>query len=515
MTGPQDAVALTIASVSRENARSTPDHVALHCRGDAITYRDLATRSDRLANSLSIEGVRHGDRIAWLGQNCHRWVEALIAAAKIGAILCPVNWRLSEREQAKILTDLSPRVAIWQAEELGDLARGLRPAAKDATWICHDSLGPDGYEKFLSRGSTDTKNQMSEGVGAVLIIGVANADGGYSGSMLSHANLTVPGLLMAQLQEIDNQSVNLVVAPLYHIAALFSLIPAFLMRGTNVVVRRPEAALICQAISQCRCTHGFLLGPTAEAIVRENKDNRYDLKSFRSSLTTPGWQEMVTIDSSPWGRRSGGYGQTETNMAILAALAEKATSMSGRAAPYCEVRIVGTDDQDVQDGQTGEIIVRGPNVHLGYWNREDQNRIRFRNGWWHTSDLGVRGADGMLTFMGPMGRMIKSGAENVYSAEVERCLLSHPAVREVAVIGVPDDSWVQLIKAVIVVEPSMDVTSDELLKYCKDQLAGYKKPRAFVFLTDPLPRNGATIDYVLIDSLYGGGNYPGHGARST
>jgi long-chain acyl-CoA synthetase len=111
--------------------------------------------------------------------------------------------------------------------------------------------------------------------------------------------------------------------------------------------------------------------------------------------------------------------------------------------------------------------------------------------------------------------MIKSGAENVYSAEVERCLLSHPAVREVAVIGVPDDLWVQSIKAVIVVEPTMTVTSDELLNHCREHLANYKKPRSFVFLTESLPRKGTVIDYALIDTEHGGGNYPGQGSRSA
>jgi long-chain acyl-CoA synthetase len=318
---------------------------------------------------------------------------------------------------------------------------------------------------------------------------------------------------MAQLQSIDHHCVNLVCAPLYHIAALFSLVPTLLMRGTNVVVRRPEAALICRAINDHRCTHGFLLGPTAEAIVRENSANRYDLKSFRSSLTTPGWQEMVSADSSAWGRRSGGYGQTETNMAILAALAEGATSTSGRPAPYCAVRIVDTEGEEFRDGQTGEIAVRGPNVHLGYWNQDDQNKLRFRNGWWHTGDLGTRSADGMVTFLGPMGRMIKSGAENVYSAEVERCLIAHPAIRDAAVIGVPDELWVQSIKAIVVVEQTMTVTAEELLNHCREHLANYKKPRSFVFLAEALPRAGAVIDYELVDRIYGGGNYPGQAMK--
>jgi acyl-CoA synthetase (AMP-forming)/AMP-acid ligase II len=502
---------LNFAALSRESARSAPEKLALRCGDIAMTYRELAARSNRLANGLVKEGIRSGDRIAWLGQNCHRWIETLIAAAQIGAILCPMNWRLSEPEQAEVLSDLTAKVVIWQFEELGDLAQSLRAAAPDARWICHDSSGEDGYEQFLAQHAANEPSHLPDGNEALLMISVANPGGGYSGSLLSHANLIVPAFVMAQLQAIDNQSTNLVAAPLYHIAALFSLVPTLLMRGTNVMVRRADAAAICRAIDRFRCTHGFLLGPTAEAIVRENHDGRYDLKSFRSSLNTAGWQKMVTVDLSPWGRRSGGYGQTETNMAVLAALAENASSVSGVAAPYCEVRIVGADDQELDNGETGEIVVRGPNVHLGYWNRDLMNKARFRNDWWHTGDLGRRSPDGTLTFIGPMGRMIKSGAENVYSAEVERCLLLHPAVGEVAVIGIPDDLWGQSIKALVVVKANMAVTNDELLQHCRTHLAAYKKPRSLVFLKEALPRTGGgAIDYARIDAQHGG-EYPGHG----
>jgi long-chain acyl-CoA synthetase len=139
------------------------------------------------------------------------------------------------------------------------------------------------------------------------------------------------------------------------------------------------------------------------------------------------------------------------------------------------------------------------------------NKARFRNDWWHTGDLGRRSPDGTLTFIGPMGRMIKSGAENVYSAEVERCLLLHPAVGEVAVIGIPDDLWGQSIKALVVVKANMAVTNDELLQHCRTHLAAYKKPRSLVFLKEALPRTGGgAIDYARIDAQHGG-EYPGHG----
>jgi acyl-CoA synthetase (AMP-forming)/AMP-acid ligase II len=505
---------MTLNATVRENARSAGDHIALKCGDEAINYRNLDVRTNRLANALIDAGVKPGDRIAWLAQNCHRWVESLLAAGKAGAVFCPLNWRLTSPELSEIVRDILPRVVIWQSE-LGDLAGELRSSAPDALWLPHDDLGASGYENFLASGNIDPPAMTESADAAVLMISVANPDGGYSGSMLSHDNLLVPASVMAKIQEIDRFSVNLASAPLYHIASLFALVPTLQMRGVNVMVRRPDARLLCEAISRHRCTHGFLLGPTADAIVKENDKAQYDLISFRSSLTTSGWSEMVTRDTSPWGLRSGGYGQTETNVVILAALADNVGGTSGCAAPYAEVRIVGENDVDVEPGQTGEIVVRGSSVHLGYWNRAAQNQYRFRNGWWHTGDLGKRDDEGVVTFIGPMGRLIKSGAENVYAAEVERCLASHPAVREAAIIGVPDDIWIQAIKAVVVLHAAASVTIDDLVNHCRERLASYKKPRLFVLQEHPLPRKGAAIDYARIDIEHGGGNYPGEGTRSV
>jgi acyl-CoA synthetase (AMP-forming)/AMP-acid ligase II len=506
---------MTLGSIICENARSAPESVALRCGDTAVTYQELELRTNQLAQAFRDSGVQSGERIVWLGQNCHRWVESLIACAKAGAILCSLNWRLTEVELSEFIKDLSPRLVIWQASEMEGLADKLRPAAADAHWLAHDLDGPTGYESFLASRPTDRPLGEENANAAVLLMGVAHPAGGHSGSLLSHTNLIVPGLVMAKLQDIDRHTVNLVCAPLYHILSLFALVPTVQMRATNVFVRRADAKLICEAISMHRCTHGVVMAPTADAIVEENADGKYNLKSFRSALTNSRWREMVSVDDSPWGRSPGGFGQTETNMAILAALAAGASGTSGAAAPYAEVRIVDPSDSEVSPGQVGEIVVRGPSVHLGYWNRPHDNQRRFRNGWWHTGDLGTRDSRGFLAFVGPIGRLIKTGAENVYAAEVERCLTSHSAVREAAVIGVPDAVWVQSVKAIVVIHGDQTVTAEELQNHCRERIASYKKPRHVVVQTQPLPRKGFAIDYDQVDALHGGGNYPGEGTRSN
>jgi long-chain acyl-CoA synthetase len=223
----------------------------------------------------------------------------------------------------------------------------------------------------------------------------------------------------------------------------------------------------------------------------------------------------VSPDTSPWAARPGGYGQTEVvGMLTYSCLGLVAAGTHGRPSPLVQVRIVDEDDRDVPPGEVGEIVARGPTVMSGYWNRPAENARRHRGGWHHTHDLGRRELDGSLSFIGPKTRMIKSAAENIYPAEVERGLASHPAVAECAVIGVPDPTWVQSVKAVVVLRDDSAVTAEELIEHCRTQIASYKRPRSVEFV-DALPHHGFTVDYDALDERFGGGSYPGGRTRSA
>jgi long-chain acyl-CoA synthetase len=210
-------------------------------------------------------------------------------------------------------------------------------------------------------------------------------------------------------------------------------------------------------------------------------------------------------------RNPGGYGQTEvTGLLTFNVLGEDTIGSHGRAAPGVQVRIVDPDDIEVPDGETGEIVARGPTVMTGYWNRPDETAQRMRNGWHHTNDLGRREADGSISFVGPKTRLIKSAAENIYPAEVEGCLQRHPAVQEAAVIGVPDAKWDQSVKAIVVLKEGEWVSDEDLIEFCRSEIASYKKPRSVEFV-DELPRDGWIVDYDVLDESFGGGGYPGWG----
>ena len=511
---------LTFADVLREQRRSRPDQLAVvdgdFGRDVRLTYPELDDRASRLANALAAGGVGHGDRILWLGQNSFRIVEALAAAAKLGAMFCPANWRQSVDELAFVVDDIDAKVVVWQEEEVGDTVRAARElAGSSALWLQHDADGDGSYETFLSGASDTDPAAEVDASSALLLMYTAAFSGRPNAAMLSHTALITQGVVMGRLSEIDVDYVYLNCGPLFHIATFMTTLATFVAAGTNVFTRRVDAEELCRIIESERCTGAFVVGPTIKQILEANKDRRYDLKSLRAFHGRPEWNEMITVDTSAWARHPGGYGQTEVmGMLTFNTLAHAPIGSHGRPSPVVQVRIIDPDDHEVPVGETGEIVARGPTVMNGYWNRPEENARRRRSGWHHTNDLGRREADGTITFIGPATRMIKSAAENIYPAEVEGCVAKHPAVAECAVIGVPDQQWTQSVKAIVVLHQGASATADEIIDHCRAHIASYKKPRAVEFV-EKLPRDGFAVDYRSLDEQFGGGGYPGGRNRSA
>jgi long-chain acyl-CoA synthetase len=443
-------------------------------------------------------------------------VEALAAAAKIGAMFCPANWRQSADELAFVVDDVDAKVVVWQGEEIGDTVRAARElAGSSALWLQHDAEGDGSYEAFLTGGSNADPARDIDPSSALLLIYTAAFTGRPNGATLSHTALITQGIVMARLSDIDVDYVYLNCGPLFHIATFMTTLATFVAAGTNVFTRRIDADELCRLIETEQCTGAFVVGPTIKQILEANKDHLYDLKSLRAFRGKPEWNEMITVDTSPWARHPGGYGQTEVmGMLTFNTLAHAPMGTHGRPSPVVQVRIVDPDDRELPVGETGEIVARGPTVMNGYWNRPEENARRRRGGWHHTSDLGRREADGTITFIGPATRMIKSAAENIYPAEVEGCVAKHPAVTDCAVIGVPDAQWTQSVKAIVVLNQGADATAEAIIEHCRTHIASYKKPRTVEFV-EKLPRDGFAVDYDALDEQFGGGGYPGGRNRSA
>jgi len=502
---------LSFYSLLLQHRADQPDRVAVTTGDRQVTYRQLVARIDGLTAVLIDRGVRADDRILWLGQNSHHVLELLVACARIGAMLCPANWRQSVDELRFVVADWDPKLIFWQEAEVGERVSQVR-ASQDSTdqqkWIPVDGRG--GYEVLLQgispRPLADSPEALTH-PRPVLALYTAAFSGRPAAAMLTEAGLYFQGLAHIPVLETRRDDVNLVVTPLFHVLGWVALLPVLISGGTNIFIPRPDAREVCRAIVEGGATTGPLMPQTAVQIAELNSDGRYDLSGFRSALRIRGWRDMTTP-----GTTVGGYGQTETTGPIVLAGpgAKLGGPIQGRVSPVARVRVVDVSGQDVGPGEVGEILVAGPTVTAGYWGRPDINSQRFRDGWWNTADLGRRDDEGVITFIGSNQRMIKTGGENVYPAEVESCLEAHPGVKSAALIGVPDRTWGQLVTAIVVRNPDSTVEAAALIADAHTKLAKYKAPRQVHFI-DEMPMTAGGKDYAELDARFGGGNYPGSG----
>ena len=511
---------LTLDGLLEEHRRTHPHGIAAVFEHRVFTYPQLADRVVQLGNALQASGVGVGDRVLWMGQNTHAVIELLVACARIGAMFCPLNWRQTAAEIAFVIDDLEPKVAIWQDQEIGATVLAAREAAsfKPATWIAFDSHNSDSYDAYVASGSRfdamAAEGRTSDPSLPCMIMYTAAFTGRPNGAMMSQTALLWQNLSLVDIQALRNETVFLNSGPLFHIGTLMVSTAVFHVGGTNVFIRRTDARAVAEHIHNHRCTLAFLVGKTQHEIVELNRGGLYDLKCLRSPSLSPEWDAMVTVTPE---RSLFGFGQTEVGGPVVWQYYGfgKCSSRNGRTGPVAMVRVLDADDNEVATGETGEIVIRGPTVMHGYWRRPELNAQRQRGGWHYTNDLGRRENDGSLSFVGPKTQMIKSMAENIYPAEVEGCLRSHPAVADCGIIGVPDDKWVQSVKAIVQLKPGSSATREELIEHCRAHIASYKKPRHVEFI-EKLPRTAAgAVDYATLDKLFGGGNYPGGATRGA
>ncbi|MFC4906374.1 AMP-binding protein [Actinomadura gamaensis] len=494
---------LTLGDVLAEHRRGRPQGTAVVDGDVRLTYPELDERVDRLVGALAGDGVAPGDRVLWLGRNSFRVLELLLACARLGAIFCPANWRQSADEIAYVLDDLTPRVVVWEESEAVEKARGQ--VVPDARWI----RAGEEYETYLTSGNTAFSGIMDDDA-PVLALYTAAFDGRPNAALLSHSALVAHSMALLHMRQMEDGFTFLACGPLFHVGTMMFTLATFQIGGKLVFTPAYEPDEVCRLIDAEKCTQAFLFGPMIDGLVQANRDGRYDLGSLRFVSHSPEWDAMITVDDSPWcASGMGGYGQTEVGgMLTFLGLGMGGEGFAGRPSPLVHVQILDPDGREVPPGEVGEICARGHSLFSGYWNRPELNAEKSAFGWHHTGDLGRREDDGTITFVGPKLRMIKSAHENIYPAEVERALKTHPAVADAAVIGVPDDRFGQSPKAIVVLAEGAEATSEQIIEHVRGEIASYKKPREVVFVAE-IPKRGYTPDYDALDAAHGGGAYPG------
>ncbi len=494
--------------VSR-NAAIFGDRRAWTDDGDArvCSFSEIKEEMDCLARGLQKNGIVKGDRIGILGKNSLSYFLLYGAAAALGAIVLPVNWRLSPDEVAYNLGDGSPKIVFADPEFEGV----LRPLQSQLTSVeAYYNLGTanGGFKSFqalLDQGTAFDPVDVATDDGFVIIHTAAVA-GRPRGALLSHGNVLCANMQFMALLHLNITDVHYNVLPLFHVGGLFMATAAFHAGAFNLNVGKFDAERAAQLVQEKKISVMLEFPPILGSILEQHEKTGADISSLRA---VTGLEVPETIEK--YQKLTGGtfyvmYGQTETSCLATYGSYNECPGSAGKALPMAEVRLLDDHDQEVAQGQVGEIAVKGPMVFKGYWNLPQDNDYTFRGGWHHTGDQGKFDKDGFLWYAGRKAEkeLIKPGGENVYPAEVEKAILEHPGVAETVVIGVPDPKWKEGIKAVCVLKEGEVLEGDALIRFVGERIARYKKPQ-YVQFVEQLPlREDGSIDRNRVKALYGG-----------
>jgi fatty-acyl-CoA synthase len=474
-------------------ARMTPDKTAIVHDGRAYSYAELHDRATRVARRLRGFGVGHGDRVAYLGRNLPALAETLFGAGLLGAVFVPLNYRLAPPELAQLIGDCAADVLVWDAG-LADAVTRL----KEITAVSHYvEAGTGSYENLLEAASAEP---IDEPVGLdelCMIQYTSGTSGRAKGVALTHANIAWNCYNMLIDVDVSIDEVSLVSAPMFHTAALNQLfLPTFLKGGTSILMTAFDPGRALDLIGEHRVTWMFGVPAMFAAMARSPRWPTADLSSVRILMCggAPVPEPLIRSYQERGLVFAQGYGLTETSPGALFLRAHESAHKIGSAGTPCfftDVRVVGLDLADVAAGQTGEVIIRGPNVTQGYWQQPDATRAAFTDdGWLSSGDAATVDDEGYVFIRGRVKDMFVSGGENIYPAEVEHVLGQHPAIAECAVIGVPDERWGEVGRAVVVLADGAEgaVAPGDLLGFLDGKLARYKIPMSVVCVRE-LPRN--------------------------
>ncbi len=476
------------------NALLYPEKDAFVFGDNRTTFKTYHKQCDQYAAGLTIEGIGTGDRIAIISGNCDEFMILCGAAAQIGAIVVPLNWRLNGEEIAYMLNDCKP-THLFVSKEFQDLSEKASLKTKSIRkWYVFNPDNEEGaYIPFqnlcLQEGSE--QELTTPGDAPYMIIYTAAVGGKPRGSLLSQSNMVAISLQLAHLLKLGNRDCHICILPLFHIGGFSMTMATMQQGGKNVILGHFDPLLVLNLIEKEGGTFFGTFPPILASIVDAQEKGSCDLSSLRGvgGMDSPETIERF-LEKNDHAVFYSLYGQTEAMPVSGCNFMEKPGSIG---PPVIQTRVALFDDSDneVAPGAPGEICVRSPAVFQGYWNLEEETAYTFRNGWHHTGDIGRIDGDGFLWYVSrkPEKELIKPGGENVYPVEVEKVILSHGSIKEVCVIGVPDSQWGEAVKAICVLTSGCTMGAQELIDFVASKIARYKKPKHVLFVKS-MPKTG-------------------------
>ena len=487
-----------------------PDRTAIVFEGKRLTFNELNERANRLANALAGLGIKKGDRVAILQVNCNQYVEAYYGVAKSGAIFVPLNFRAKKDELIHMLNHSEANVLLV-GERYVEQVNAMRPElplVKHYIAIEGKQDGMLDYEELLAAASDAEFFTEIGDEDITMLMYTAGTTGLPKGVPLPHNSFSVYMLENVNPADPEIAETNLLTMPLYHVAGMQAMVAATYGGRALAMMRQFEVNEWLETVQREKANRAMLVPTMLKRVIDHPDFAQYDLSSLK--VITYGAAPMPfevikrAIALFPGVSFINAFGQTETASTITTLGPEdhiiegteeekdkklrRLTSSIGRSMPDVEMKVIDEAGNDLPRGEVGEIVARGPRLMSGYWkDAEKTAKAMTKDGWLRTGDMGYMDEDGYFYLAGRGDDMIIRGGENISPEEVENVLYAHPAVEEVAVIGVPDPEWGQEPRAIVALKKGETATPEELIEFCRERLSSFKRPRSVVFV-DGLPR---------------------------
>ena len=486
---------MDLSDLIARNAAFTPDKAALRFEGGSLSYAQFDARIAQTARALKSEcGVTRGDRVAILSLNRPDYLVLLYACARLGAMLVPMNFRLAVAEQMFILADAAVKV-LFVEQAFADVIAPLHEQLPEAKIVGLD-FAPEnglGFDALLKRADGDGHNPHVDLQAPLLIVYTSGTTGRPKGAVLRQEALLWNGVMSQHMHGLTSDDHVLTVLPFFHVGGLNIQTTPALHHGATVTIHArfaPDTTL--QAFAEDRPTLTVLVPATILAVTSHPAWTTTDLSSLKaistgSQIVPQDLIDRITARGVPVLQV---YGSTETcPIAVYTRFGGDLARDGSTGLPglWCEAKVIDDDGHELPIGSAGEIVVRGPNVFFEYWGNADATREALHDGWFRTGDIATRDADGYFFVQDRKKNMIISGGENIYAAEIERVLLEHPDVADCGVVGRPDPKWDEVPVAYVICREGAAPRADVLTAHVQAQLARFKVPRDFIFVTE-LPR---------------------------